>query len=500
MIGAYFLCLIFLTLKSPKAAKNVSFEDFYTGSKSMGAIVVGLVMLVTYYSGTTWSGWTGFTALNGMFGAYVIPYGVSAAVGMYLLASKIWPLGKEFGLSTLADLYELRYRSTGLKIMTGAIGAVMNVTWITMEIVTIGYIIKIATGGQISSAMGSLIGVVFMTAYTLWGGIKSVSSVNTFQSALMVIGAIGVILYVVFYNYGSISNMFEIALKLNPNSFILTGDGIQGQWFSFVLLCSIGVLCYPSLYLKMYLGKNTNEIKKSAIFNAAGGFWCVLIIFGGFAIISYQTVSGVVIDNAEEGLLLILQQSGNSFMFGLACIFILAACMGTVDGTLLAISGILSSDVISGFKKISRKEPPIGEPNYTPSAASQSDNVVLWTRIIVVIIAICAYVITLFNLPLLVLIAMINYQGIAQLFIPMVGAVLWKKATKAGTYGAILSGFGITIALMIMNLNPMGLLPGVWGVLIGTIIYVVGSYATYNENLPEAKIYDVLLNTMAKYR
>ena len=43
---------------------------------------------------------------------------------------------------------------------------VLNTTWITMELVTIGYIIKACSGGAISTAVGSLIGLVFMVAYT----------------------------------------------------------------------------------------------------------------------------------------------------------------------------------------------------------------------------------------------------------------------------------------------------------------------------------------------
>lgn len=503
MIGLYFLVIIVLTLRTPKTTKSSTFEEFYTGSKSMGAVVVGLVMLVTYFSGSTWTGWTGFTASFGVFGAYCIPYSVSAGVIMYLIAGKVWPLGKKYQLSTLADLYELRYRSTGLKILSGAIGAIMNVTWITMEIVTIGYIINIATSGTVSNAVGSLIGVIFMAGYTLWGGVKSVSSVNTFQSVLMVVGSIAVVAFLIYSNYGSISHMFEIVAQVAPESLTLPGPGGTGtdaQWFSFVFLCSIGVLCYPSLYLKMYLGKSTNEVKKSAIFNAAGGFWSITFILAGFAIIAYPTVSGLTISNPEEGMLLMLQNSGNMFIFGLTCIFILAACMGTVDGTLLSISGILASDVLEGFRRIGRKEPPVGEPGYVrKNEAANSTKVVFQTRVIIVVIAVCAYLITLFDLPLLVLVAMINYQGIAQLFIPLVGAVLWKKATKTGAYAGLISGFGMTIVLMVAGINPGGLLPGVPGVAVGATAFILVSLATYKPQLPEAVFFADMQDAMENY-
>ena len=495
IIVLYFITLIILTLRTPKSTKETSFEDFYTGSKSMGAIVVGLVMLVTYYSGTTWTGWTGFTAEMGIFGAYMLPYAVFAGIAMYMLSGKIWPLGKRFNLGTMADIFELRYRSIGLKMLIGFLGATLNITWITMELVTIGYIINIATGGAVSLEIGALIGVIFMTAYTLWGGVRSVSSVNTFQSSLMVAGAIGVVMYAVYSTYGSVTNMFEVVLSIRPETFIIDGAHNMRQWFSFVLLCAMGVLCYPSLYMKFYLGKSTNEVKKSSIFNVAGALWSILILFGGFAIIGYEAVTQVSLGtNAEEGFLLIVKNSGNAFVYGLALVFILAGTMGTVDGTLLAISGIFSSDLIQGYKRIQRKSGLIGEENYSLNEAS--DNMVKRTRIIIVIVSVLGYFVTLMDLPLLVMIAMINYQGIALFFVPLIGALMWKKGTKIAAYVSVIAGFIVTFGLMVLKADLSGYLPGVIGVLIGAVLYFVVSLATYKEELPEAKYYEVIKSTI----
>ena len=156
MLAIYFVIIIVLTLRTPKSGSG-NFEDFMTGSKSMGAIVVGLVMMVTYYSGSTWTGWIGFAGINGAFAGYVIPYGFCTGLGMYALAKRLWPLGKQYQLSDCGDIYELRYQSKLLKTIAGLTGAVLNTTWITMELVTIGYIIKACSGGAISTAVGSLI-------------------------------------------------------------------------------------------------------------------------------------------------------------------------------------------------------------------------------------------------------------------------------------------------------------------------------------------------------
>ncbi|WP_419023031.1 sodium:solute symporter family protein [Emergencia sp.] len=486
MLAIYFVIIIVLTLRTPKSGSG-NFEDFMTGSKSMGAIVVGLVMMVTYYSGSTWTGWIGFAGINGAFAGYVIPYGFCTGLGMYALAKRLWPLGKQYQLSDCGDIYELRYQSKLLKTIAGLTGAILNTTWITMELVTIGYIIKACSGGAISTAVGSLIGLVFMVAYTLWGGVKSVASVNTFQSIVMVFGAVGIILYVVYHYYGSVGNMFSIALDISPQVFVLDSS-MNASWFSFVFLCSIGALCYPSIFLKMFMAKSPNEVKKSAIMNSFGSLWCLLILLGGFACIGYQVATGHVIGNWEEALPQMMAESGNAVLFGIMCIFILAGCMGTVDGTLLSISGIVTNDAILVWKRHKVHDGCIGTKDY--NGADDGGKSVKWTRIIVVIIGVCAYIITTFDLPLLVNIAMINYQGIGLLMIPLVGAVTWKKATKEGAFSGLIGGLLVTIALMTAGLNPLGFLPGIYGVIVEAILYIGISLATYKQDKPEAKMFE----------
>ena len=486
MLAAYFAIIFILTIRTPKASKS-NFEDFMTGSKSLGAIVVGLVMMVTYYSGSTWTGWIGYAALNGAFAGYVLPYGFFTGLGMFLLAKRVWPLGKQYKLSDCGDIYELRYQSKALKTVAGLTGAILNTTWITMELVTIGYIIKACSGGAIPTHIGSLIGLVFMVAYTLWGGVKSVASVNTFQSLIMVVGAIGVILYVVYHFYGGVKPMYEIAFDVNKDVFVLD-KSMNPMWFSFVFLCSIGALCYPSIFLKMFMAKSPNEVKKSAIMNSFGTLWCVLILLGGAAAIGYQYVTGHAVDNIEEALPQMLSESGSQVMFGLLCVFVLAGCMGTVDGTQLSISGIITNDVIMVWKRHKMGAGPIGSPTY--AAGDDGGKSVLWTRIIVVVIAVSAYIITTFDLPLLVQIAMINYQGIGLLMAPLVGAVCWKKATKAGAFAGLCGGLILTIILLVMGINPGGYLPGVAGFALEIILYIGVSLATYKPDLPEAKMFE----------
>lgn len=507
MMVAYFAVIAILVLRTPKTTKSTSFEEFYTGSKTLGGFMIGIVMLVTCMSGSTWTGWVGMGFENGVFIAYCIPYVCIAwAVFLYILADKIWPLGKHYGLSTMADLYELRYQNKGIKIFTGLVGAVMNVTWITMEIVTLGYIINVASNFHISTAVGSLIGVIFMVAYTLWGGVRSIAKVNYFQSIVMLIGCLVCVLFVIFNNFDSIPAMFNTVHEYLPAALTLPGPegiGTDKEWFSWTFLCCIGLLCYPSLYLKIYMGKSVNAIRKSAITAGASSIWMeIVLVLASFAVIAYQAKTGIDVTNVESSLLLVVQNSGSMLMLGIACVFILAATMGTIDGTLLAISGIFSNDVVEGFRRINKNDGNLGTAEYHGAlkvGGQDGDKTLRETRIIIVIIAVAAYLITLFDLPLLVWVAMINYQVIGQLCVPLFGAVFWKKATVWGTATSIVAALLTTVIPLAIGIEPFGFLPGVTGLVVGAIVYIIVCLATYKPDRPEALIFPQIKKVQSMY-
>lgn len=151
--------------KNKKGETGQTVEDFLTGSKSMPAFVVGMIMVVTMYSGSTFTGKLGFVVKYGMGGLYSVAYVVIGGVVFYYLAEKVWPLGKKYKLATMSDTVELRYQSKRLKMLSGATAATLNIPWLTLEVTTIGYILQSATGGVISIPMGAFIAIVFITIY-----------------------------------------------------------------------------------------------------------------------------------------------------------------------------------------------------------------------------------------------------------------------------------------------------------------------------------------------
>jgi SSS family solute:Na+ symporter len=60
----------------------------------------------------------------------------------------------------------------------------------------------------------------------------------------------------------------------------------------------------------------------------------------------------------------------------------------------------------------------------------------------------------------------------------IIGAFLWKKATAAGALSSMIGGAILVLALQISGAKPLGLWPGVWGLICCTALYVLVGLGT----------------------
>lgn len=277
-----------------------------------------------------------------------------------------------------------------------------------------------------------------------------------------------------------------MVLQYEPEKFTLIGTegyGTAQHWFSFAVICTLGAMCWPELYMKMYVGKGVNETRFTGILSAAAGVWCVFFLITGFAAIGIEYIGLEGFEDPQSSLLLMVYRTGNFVVFGLVAVFILAASAATVDGILLADAGAFTNDVIYGFKRLTSKAPKIGTHEYKTSDIMMSQKtVVMLTRIIIVVIAILALIVSQMNIPMLVFLIVMNYQGVALLFPVLVGGVFWKGATSTGALAGLSSGIVLTVILLIANVEILGFIPGVWGVLLDLIVFVVVSLMTKDKN------------------
>lgn len=494
MMGLYIAIVVILSYhvsfssKARKKFKNQSFEEYYTAGKSMNGFIVGLVTVVTFYSGSTFTGKVGFTFNFGMIGLYSIVTCGATGIVMFFLSEKVWPLSKKYRLSTLSDLMELRYQNKLIKLVMSLTIVGFNIIFLVTEIRTLGMITNVASAGSISPTLGSLIAFLIIIAYVTTGGVRSVAAVDSFSAIIMLCGSLISVCYLCFYFFdGSISNIFTTVAAEMPNRMTMETSATYGNayWISIVLMGTMVMLVYPSNYMGICLAKSVKQVKRSAIMTSLSGLW--LIVYG---ILGYMALAVSVMNNGidfrgapEYALLYMASAVGNAFILGLVVTFILAATLGTLDSTLISMSGLISNDVITNLRAIVNKDACIGalgdniktlEERTTKNAKKE----VRQTRILVVLLGIVGFYFSLQHFGFMVLLQNYATNGLCQIIPAAFGGMYWKKATPQGAIAAILSGVGLYLLAEYLQLSFGGFFIGLPVLAINTLIFIIVSLTT----------------------
>ena len=499
MILGYMAIVAWLSYKAASTAKkkksNQTFEDFYTAGKSMNGFVIALITIVTFYSGTTFTGRVGFFYNYGVVSLSTVFSCSTVGVIMFFLSEKIWPISKKYRLSTLSDMLELRYQSKWIKTITSVTICCFNIVWLITEIRTLGMAMNMATGGLLSIKMGSIVAFAVIILYVTTGGVRSVASVDSFSAMTMLFGSVIVLIYLVCHFFdGNIFEMFRIGAEARPELMTINSNNEYNMtyWVSNVLLATIAMLVYPSNYMSICLAKDVRSIKKSSIATALSGPW--LSIYGVIGIAAVAFVAkGYTINAPETAMLEMLGEGGNALMIGLATTFIFAASLGTLDSTLISLSGLLSNDVITNAKRIRHHEPCIGELGDNADiiherVTKNGKKEIMITRVIVVVLGTTALILSMNELPLLVLLTNYATNAISQIVPAVIGGLYWKKATVYGAAASIISGVASYLIMDAMGVHCFGFMLGIPALVINLAVFITVSLLTYRESNWEGEI------------
>lgn len=492
MMISYIICVVVLSYRASFSKKareqkvNQNFEDYYTAGKSMPAIIVGLLTIVTFYSGTTFTGRVGFCYNYGFVSVTSIVSCSMVGIIMYFLSEKVWPISKKYHLSTLSDLMELRYQTKFIKLLIACTILSFNIIWLVTEIKTLGMIVNVASNDAITIELGSIIAFSVIMLYVITGGVRSVAAVDSFSAVLMLGGSIITVFYLAFHYYdGNILNIFAEVQKTMPEKIVFDVDGIYSApyWISSVIMSGICMMVYPSNYMSICLAKDVKSVKKSALMASLSGIWLVVFVIFAYAALGVST-NGFAISNPEEALLMMINHSGNAFIMGLVTTFILAATLGTVDSTLISLSGIISNDVFTNIKKIRAKEKCIGSYNEDELKKSNSENglkEVKLTRIIIFVLGMAGMILSQFQFPLMVL--MVNYatNGLVQIVPLVIGGLYWKKATAEGASSALISGVLSYLLMEALKVDIGGYFLSFPALAINIVVFIVVSKLTFKS-------------------
>jgi solute:Na+ symporter, SSS family len=407
------------------ATRVHSAKDFAVAGRSLPLPVVMATVFATWFGAEAVFGVSATFVKDGLTGVVADPFGSSMCliIAGILFSRYLYRLN----ILTLGDFYRMRYNRT-VEVLTTICIVTSYLGWVAAQIKALGLIFFVVTDGAVSQNAGMILGAAIVLTYTTFGGMFSVAILDFVQMAV----SMGGLLFIAWTVSGKVSGgstaIINHAAEAGKLKFFPEMDPIKwvaflGAWVTMML----GSIPQQDVFQRVTSAKSAKIALYGSILGASIYFcftFVPMFIAYSATLIDPELFARLLEEDTQLVLpTLVLQHTplaAQVLFFGA----VLSAIMSCSSATLLAPSVTFAENVIKGFF------PHMGDHRF------------LWVMRG-----------TLIGFTCLVLAFALNSQSsifemvenaykitLAGAFVPLVGGILWKRATTQGALAAIFGG------------------------------------------------------------
>ncbi|WP_421765320.1 sodium:solute symporter family protein [Ekhidna sp.] len=442
--------------------KNKTSDDYYVAGRNISSWHIGLSVVATDVGGGFSIGLGGLGFTMGLSGSWLLFTGlIGAWMAAVLLIPKVYALPGIKRLTTLPQIFEFFYGKQ-VAILAGLITTIGYLGFTSSQIIAGA---KLASGTFVDFSFTHAVLVMGIVAigYTILGGLKAVIYTDTFQWIILMAG---LLFAGIPFAYNAIGGWDAINMTLDDDFLTLsnlTWKDLINWSVTIIPIWFVGM----TLYQRIFASRGEKQAKK-AWFIAGLFEWPMMaflgVILGLFSRVAYEQGIFEVVGFAaftamdpELGLPLLLRTVLPHGLMGLVLAAYFSAVMSTADSCLMACSGSFITDILrfkdEGSTAMDKKS----------LKASQAATLTL---------GIIALVIALFLENVLEAMLFSYAFMVSGLFVPIVGAFYWKKASKIGAFAAMITGGLVTTCLTLLNIKWFGLDPNLYGIICALIVFI----------------------------
>lgn len=437
-------------------------EDYFVQGRGMGSVAVFFTVAATWWSAFAFMGSNSWFFLEGPLYWTAIAWNIFFGVLYFVVGKKVWYFGKRNNLITPKDFFMLHYGSEALGNIVAIVCLVFTLPYLQIQLSGGAYLIEVASNGLIPFWLAALLFYLVIIIYVWSGGLRAVAWTDIFYGVLLFFGMVFAGLYVVNVpEVGGIHSMFDFIQEKHPEKVVI-GDNWM-SWLSMFIITPIGSFMGPQLWTRMY------ATKSGKLFN-------LMPFLLGVAAIAY--VGSMLVGNSANILCPDIEQTDKILPtvlyqyapFILAAFIIAcgaAAAMSTANSQIHAMSAVYTVDF---HKRYINK--------------NLTERQLVWVgRWTILILSAAAYVMCLTIPGALVTIGLVALAGTAQVMVPTVGALFWKRSTTAGAIAGLLVGilslclftFGVITPPSVFALSGGG---NLLSLILNIIVFVIVSLVT----------------------
>ncbi|ELY65977.1 sodium:solute symporter family protein [Natronococcus jeotgali] len=439
-------------------------EDFYLASRSVGTVVLLFTTFATLLSAFTFFAGPNIAYREGPEWVLVMGLmdGIVFAILWYVVGYKQWLLGRRYEYVTLGEMLGDRFGSRRLRGLVAGISLLWLFPYVMLQQVGAGTALQALTDGAVPYAVGAGLITAFMILYVVVAGFRGIAWTDTLQGAFMLVTTWIALAWVLAAVGGP--GAATAALEAEAADHLaLGGDFYTVQWMlSTAITIGFGVAMFPQVNQRFFAAGSEAVLKRSF---ALWPLLCVLLFVPSFLLGAWARGLDVAIAEGENVLPAVLAEYTPVWFAALVIAGAMAAMMSSSDSMLLSGSSYFTRDLYRPFVEGSVSE-------------RRED---LLARLGVVGFATAAFVGSLVQPATLFELGDAAFSGFAQLALPVLVALYWRRTTRAGITAGILASQAFYLSSLFTAVVPSaygGWTAGLVGMGLGLVVTVGVSAVT----------------------
>lgn len=453
--------------------RTETISDFSIAGASLGPVVLGLAYASTFFSASTFVGYTGWAYEWGFSSLWIFLTLIAASpLGLIVIAKRARAMNISQKSLSLPDWLGDRYDSDFVRVGAALI-CLFNIFYIAAQFAAGAWIFNTLLG--LPYDVGVVAIAVIVVAYVFGGGAYADIFTDAAQALLMMI--MGLLVFVsVFWMFdgGLTASLTEISNTLaardpdlvavtNPDSIVFYSiPAIIGAF-----IIQFAFAAQPQLFNKVLALKNPKDMRRMILVYIGAAMCFLLVIFGGL----YAAVT-VDVDNLDKSLLQYVTIAFPPIVSAFLGLVIIAAAMSTTDGIFVVMSTIIANDIYLKF---------LVRRGYIDKSWEEAERTALWlSRWSVIAVGVIASLIV-FNPP--ESIGMFIWIGISGVASGTLGPLLASLfcpalATRAAASCSLVAGLAAYLFMLLTDAIKSTMAAGSVGVLVGLAVMMAVGFVT----------------------
>jgi SSS family transporter len=448
----YFMIVFAIGWYSLRATRNET--DYWIAGGQLGWFTGGATMAATHTSAGTFVGTIGVMYTAGWSFGWVL---LSIPLAYWFMVAVLAPRFTRQKELTITAFIETRYYGKGIRGLAAAIILIATVVYIQAQIVAGGLIANTVFG--IPTTWGMIGFTVILLAYTVVGGMVAVVYTDAFQLVVMGLGALFAVPLTLRHvdGLGGLLTLVESAHPLVFTWETMPATLLLTMGLSFFL----GGVATPEKLIRLYAMKDMRTIRRGVLF-------AIVMILGINLLVFVLALSSIVLfpslATGDLAMPMIATAVLPATLGAIMLAAITAAMMSTVDSLLMVAGSALSVDIYQNLI----------DPDITPGRRMWIDR---------------AGIVVVGTVPVLLLLSGVGEGDLVQFIVllftalmasafvlPVVGGVVWRRATREGAASAMIGGTSATFLWEIFGTPTIE--PVLCGFIVSAALYVGVSLIT----------------------